>query len=139
MAYSQAFTQAVTIVVYIAVKMNFEDSSKYLATKYISDKLDIPVPTLNKVLKSLVISGIIESKEGAKGGLMLARDPKDITLLDVFKAVELERSLFKPLIKINLEHKEVGSYLKRINDSLVRSETAMKEELDRITIKSLIR
>ncbi len=138
MAYSQAFTQAVTIVVYIAVKMNYEKSSKFLATKYISDKLNVPVPTANKVIKSLVISGIISSKEGAKGGLMLARKPEDITLLDIFKAIEHERSLFKSVGDLKIENADVDAYKRRVNDSLRLSEDAMKSELKKITISQLL-
>jgi Rrf2 family protein len=138
MAYSQAFSQAVTIVVYIAVKMNYENSSQYFATKYISDKLNIPIPTANKVIKSLVISGIIVSKEGARGGLMLARNPEDITLLDIFLAMEHERPLFKPVNEPNVYGEEVEFYRNNINNSLIESENAMKEKLSKITIKKLI-
>ena len=138
MAYSQAFSQAVTIVVYISVKMNYENSSQYLATRYIAEKLNIAIPTANKVLKSLIISGIIISKEGAKGGLMLAKSPESITLLDIFLAIEHKRPLFKEVNLINMNSKEVEFYRNKINQSLVQSENAMKKELSKITIKQLI-
>jgi len=138
MAYSNAFSQAVTIVMYIAIKMNFDDSEKYFSTRYISDKLNIPVPTANNVIKVLVVSGVIISKEGIKGGLTLARKPEDITLLDIFYALEHERPIFKPVGRWNFDHEEVEFYRNKVNDALISSENAMKNRLGEITIKQLI-
>jgi Rrf2 family protein len=139
MAYSQAFTQAVTIVVYISIKMNYKNNTQYLATKYISDKLNIPVPTANKVIRSMILSGIIVSKEGARGGLMLAKKPENITLYDIFKSIEHDIPLFKPIQNLNITGIEIENYKKRINGSLLQAEIEMKEALGKITIKQLLK
>jgi len=138
MAYSLAFTHAISIVVYIAVKMNYEDSAQYLSTKSISEKMGVPVPTLNKVLKSLVLSRILVSKEGAKGGLMLTRLPSKITLLDIFTAIEHEQPLFKPVSGLNIHGKEVEHFVRNIDNSLSLAEKSMKQSLAEITIEQII-
>ncbi len=48
----------------------------------------IPKSFLSKILQKLVRSGIVKSYRGVKGGFQLAREPKDISLLDVVEATE---------------------------------------------------
>jgi Rrf2 family protein len=43
---------------------------------------------LVKIFGSLVKAGIVRTVRGKKGGFLLARKPKDITLLEVIEAVE---------------------------------------------------
>jgi Rrf2 family protein len=43
---------------------------------------------LTKILQPLIRSGLVRSKRGVSGGFALARDPGQITLLDVMWAVE---------------------------------------------------
>ena len=43
---------------------------------------------LSKVLQKLVRAGFLESKRGAKGGFQLAKPAEDITLLDIWVALE---------------------------------------------------
>lgn len=42
----------------------------------------------SKILRTLAKADILDSHRGASGGFSLARDPKDITLLDVVEACE---------------------------------------------------
>ena len=39
-----------------------------------------------KVVQRLVHAGLLETERGPKGGIRLARDPKSITMLDVYEA-----------------------------------------------------
>jgi len=48
----------------------------------------IPQPTVAKVLKQLVQSGLVVSSRGARGGYGLARDPARITVIEVIDAME---------------------------------------------------
>ncbi len=48
----------------------------------------IPKAFLSKILQSCVKAGLIRAKKGAAGGVSLARDAEDISLLDVIEACE---------------------------------------------------
>ncbi|WP_327670297.1 MULTISPECIES: Rrf2 family transcriptional regulator [unclassified Streptomyces] len=48
----------------------------------------LPEAYLAKHLKSLAAAGVLTATSGPRGGFRLARDPKDITVLDVVEAVE---------------------------------------------------
>ncbi len=54
----------------------------------ISENKKIPEPFLRKLFKPLVQQGIINSTRGVSGGVRLAREPKEITVLEVVEALE---------------------------------------------------
>ncbi|MDX3000966.1 Rrf2 family transcriptional regulator [Kribbella solani] len=58
-------------------------TAKRLAAFY-----DLPTAYLNKQLQALTRAGILTSVSGPKGGFQLARDPKNISLLDIVVAID---------------------------------------------------
>ena len=48
----------------------------------------IPERFLLKIMRSLIAAGIMKSFRGVDGGFALNREPKDISMLDVIRAVE---------------------------------------------------
>jgi Rrf2 family protein len=53
-----------------------------------SQEQRIPPSFLAKIISQLSIAGLLHTSRGARGGVMLARDPKDITLLEVVEAID---------------------------------------------------
>src|SRR5678809_659996 len=58
------------------------------SAKEISDRYRIPLPLLSKVLQTLVRNGLLVSEQGATGGYKLARDPHEITALEVIRSID---------------------------------------------------
>ena len=58
------------------------------ATSTIAKEQNIPPSFLAKIISQLSISGLLHTSRGARGGVTLARDPKDITLLEVVEAID---------------------------------------------------
>ncbi|HXF85939.1 MAG TPA: Rrf2 family transcriptional regulator [Anaerolineales bacterium] len=75
---------AVRAVLYLARMGNTERS----ATSVIAKDQKIPPSFLAKIISQLSVAGLLHTSRGARGGVMLARDPKDITLLDVVEAID---------------------------------------------------
>lgn len=48
----------------------------------------IPVEFLSKILRRLVLGGVLESRKGRGGGFMLSRPAKQISFRDVLEAVD---------------------------------------------------
>jgi Rrf2 family transcriptional regulator, iron-sulfur cluster assembly transcription factor len=62
----------------------------YSLAQDIARETGIRKPYLSKMLHSLGQTGLIQSKRGAKGGLLLSRPPEKISILDIQRAVEGE-------------------------------------------------
>ncbi len=54
----------------------------------ISAKYGIPLAFLLKIMKEMVKANVLRSKRGPRGGYILARPAKEITLLEIIEAVE---------------------------------------------------
>ena len=73
----------------IALKhMAFQAGVAVVNAKEIAGKYDLPPNLLAKVLQRLSQSGIIEAHQGSGGGYRMLRDPRDVTLTEVFESIE---------------------------------------------------
>jgi Rrf2 family protein len=57
-------------------------------TSEIAKAMKIPPSFLAKIISQLVIARLVQTSRGASGGVILARDPKDISVLDVVEAID---------------------------------------------------
>jgi FeS assembly SUF system regulator len=53
----------------------------------------LPLSTVSKLLKELLQSGLLVSHRGIKGGYILARDPRQISVIDMIAAIEGQMAL----------------------------------------------
>lgn len=136
MSYSLAFSQAIALVVYIAAKIE-HGIQDFVPTRELADNLNIASPTAVKILQHLSRAGLIETREGAKGGVRLVGSPDTITLLDVFQAIEHERPLFRVDQGMRIDGPEAQEVLQRVIAVFRASEQAMKEQLRQVTIAEL--
>jgi Rrf2 family protein len=58
------------------------------ATSQVAKEQHIPPSFLAKIISQLSIAGLLHTSRGARGGVTLARDPKDISLLEVIEAID---------------------------------------------------
>ncbi len=58
------------------------------ATSQIAETKKIPSSFLAKIISQLSIAGLIHTSRGAHGGVTLARQPGEISLLDVVEAID---------------------------------------------------
>lgn len=125
------------IIIYIYIKTELGEIN-YLSKKKISNALNIPAPTISKIIRSLIDGGILKSKEGKKGGFSLSMKLAELTFYDIFTAIERKKPLFKSNFDINLSGDKVEKVIKEINDCLYAAELAMKKELKDKKIKDLV-
>jgi Rrf2 family protein len=137
MSYSLAFSQAILTVLFVGDKVA-QGYYDFVPTKELSSALNIPRPTAVKILGNLASAGIIETREGAKGGVRLAIKPENITILDVFTAIETG----KPLFRHDFELRVSGEKPTRAQQSVLTifndAEAAMKTQLEQNTIANLL-
>jgi Rrf2 family protein len=75
---------AVHAVLYLA-QMKHGDRT---ATSTVAKEQHIPPSFLAKIISQLSAAGLLHTSRGAHGGVMLAREPKDITLLEVVESID---------------------------------------------------
>lgn len=137
MSYSLAFSQAIVSVVYIADKVQ-QGMFEFIPTKQLAEDLNLARPTAVKILQNLNRAGIIETREGAKGGVRLALPAQDVTVLDIFTAIEQERPLFQMRLNLRVTGEKPSQVQQAIIDVLTNAEAAMKESLRQTTIADLV-
>jgi Rrf2 family protein len=64
------------------------EPGKRAATSTIAKEQNIPPSFLAKIISQLSVAGLLHTSRGARGGVSLARDPHDITMLDVVEAID---------------------------------------------------
>jgi Rrf2 family protein len=75
---------AVRAVLYLAE----QDANGRAPTSRIAQQMRIPPSFLAKIVSQLSVAGVVQTSRGARGGVSLAREPKDITLLEVIEAID---------------------------------------------------
>lgn len=86
---SSRFSLAAHIVTLLAV----EQKEGLTTSKYLARSAGTNPVVVRRILGVLGNAGLVNTQPGPRGGVRLARPPEDLTLLDVFEAVE-EESLF---------------------------------------------
>lgn len=109
-------------------------SDTSMSIKEISEKEAIPEEYLGKIFQKLRQAGFVLSKRGLNGGYVLAHNPKEISLVDIFS--ELEGSFFNiPCFETEGCKKESSCQTKdlwkNINETVNRS-------LSRISLHDII-
>lgn len=98
--------------------------SRVVNTKEIAEEYNIPVELLAKVLQTLAKHGFIESLNGPKGGYLLARHARDITIAQVLSAIEGPLGIAECYHETDapscmcFEHCNIRTPLRKIQDSI---------------------
>ena len=106
-------------------------------SEFLAGSVNVNPVIIRKIMGQLKSAGLVEVAPGV-GGARLTRDPEDITLLDVFRAVEEESTLFalqrdpNPACPVGKNiHRVLGGHLDRARD-------AMLDSLGAVTLASLL-
>jgi Rrf2 family protein len=137
MSYSLAYSQAVLVLVYVADKIR-QGLFDFVPARAIAASLGVPQPTIAKILHGLVLAGLVEPREGARGGVRLAKPAAKISLEDVLAAMEQRRPLFLPLAGVRAKGERPTRAQQAIARALESAETAMRRSLAETTIASLL-
>ena len=64
------------------------EKGERVATYQVAKEQKIPPSFLAKIISQLSVVGLLNTSRGARGGITLARDPEQITLLEVVEAID---------------------------------------------------
>ncbi len=105
------------------------------STKEIADQQELSVKYLESLLATLRQAGLLRSVRGAAGGHLLAREPRQITLWEIFEALEGT----EPLVPCTAE----PDACPRVNACVTREvwsevQAACHQVLESITLQDLV-
>ena len=100
----------------------------------VAERTGLGVATVQKILKMLARSGLVEARRGAHGGYRLARDAEDISAANVIDALEGPVSLTE--CSVADHHCEIEA-LCTVGSAWQRINLAIRRALDDISLADL--
>lgn len=129
---SSRFVVGIHVLTLLAIKQDDRLSSDKLAWS-----LNTNAVVVRRLLGHLRDAGLVSSRRGPNGGFAIAHPPEDVTLRDVYEAVETE-SLFVYHPNDPNADCPVGDNIQAVlSDSLEPAETVLKNELRNTTIADI--
>lgn len=121
---------AIHILALIAIEPN-------LSSNQIADSVTTNPVVIRRISSDLKKAGLLTSRAGVTGS-SLTKNPKEITLLDIYKAINLERELFSIHEKPN-PNCLVGKNIQKILDVTFEGvQKSMENELEHNTLQEVI-
>jgi len=129
---STRFSVAVHILSLIAIRPH-ECTSEYIAGSVNTNPVII-----RRIMGMLKKAGLVEVRPGV-GGASLVKDPDDITLLDVYRAVHAteEHRLFRIHEDANIDCLVGRNIEAALQSELREAQSAMEERLSQTTLRQL--
>ena len=93
-------------------------------SRQIAAATQVPANYLAKVLQTLVDGGIITSRRGLGGGFVLARNPKQLTVLDVVNAVDPFPRIRTCPLRLSSHSVRLCALHQRLDDAMATVEKA---------------
>lgn len=108
------------------------------SSRVITYSIDTNPVVVRRVMSDLETAGLVESKRGPGGGFTLARDADEITLLDVYRAVDTG-PVFKPYREHTVDDCPVGGRVSDVLDAeLDAAVEALHAALDGTTVADVV-
>lgn len=107
----------------------------------LAERMAVSPTYLKKISRKLVVARLIQSVQGVRGGFMLARDMRHITLHDVVVAIEGEADFFQPqgVIKrvFAAQSRQVEIGMNMIEKVFAEAEKQWNERLKKMTFEDV--
>ena len=135
MQYSSRFTIAVHIL--LAVN-EFEGQFRTTST-FLGDSVNVNPVIIRKILGQLKNAGLVTVEAGV-GGASLAKDPKKITLFDIFCAVEDKKEDLFHFHENPDPECPIGANIHAVMDGRLRKfKRNLQKDLDGVTLQDLVK
>lgn len=104
-----------------------------LQIRQIANQQNIPDRYLEQLLATLKRQGLVKSQRGAKGGYILAREPWEISLLEIVRGIEG----YDPISEKSSKSGNESASLSVIHEAWETAQKAASNVLDACTLKDL--
>ena len=120
-----------------AVQFGDVTPGRVVNTKEIAEEYHIPVELLAKVLQTFAKSALIESHNGPKGGYLLGKNPREITIAQILESLE------GPLGIMDCSHEKDGDACMQrencnIRTPLLKVQDSIAQLLNNMTLQDMM-
>ena len=132
--------QCVEQGIYVVLILSLNKEHRPLRSMQLSTILSVSDSYLKKILRKLVLADIISSSAGKDGGFQLARSIEEISIYDIYSALEgqeCELKLSNIGSRIFVHGKEFAGGEKKVVSVFGRANAAFCDELRKLTISEL--
>ncbi len=133
MATSSRFTTAIHILTLLAYQ-----GDQAVTSDYIAGSVNTNPVVIRRLLRALADAGLVASVPGASGGSRLARRPEDITLFDIYSAVEDEQLFGEHAQQPNSKCPVGGRIADLLAPRFDEATRALMQSLGQTTVASLL-
>ncbi|MDO4173687.1 MAG: Rrf2 family transcriptional regulator [Eubacteriales bacterium] len=131
------FSSRLPIATHILLAIVTFSGKEKTTSTFLAGSVNVNPVIIRNTLGQLKAAGLVTVKAG-EGGASLTKEPKDITLLDIFEAVEKEEALFHVHENPNPAC-PVGKRVHAVLDhELGLIQRAMQEQMNAITLQDLL-
>jgi Rrf2 family protein len=115
-----------------------QNPDSFLTSNEIAESTMTHPVAVRRIVAGLSEAGVVETQKGPGGGARLARLPRQITLADIYKAVETSEPLHLPHTQPN-KNCPIGHAMQSILEKIfARAESALMHELARTTLSEVL-
>ncbi|WP_334329354.1 Rrf2 family transcriptional regulator [Companilactobacillus sp. HBUAS59699] len=133
MKYSYKLSDAIHILAYVDI---MPDGSE-ISSNDIALSIEANASVVRKLMANLKKAGLLESQVGAAKP-KLARPASEITLLDVFKAVEINHELLHVDPRTNMDCPVGANIQQTLNSAYEQIQKAAEAEMASLTVQDII-
>ena len=119
--FSQTVEYALRAVVYLAA-----EAPAARTTAQMAETTKVPKDYLAKIVQGLARAGLVRTQRGVGGGVVLAKDPAAVTILDVVNAVEPIRRITACPLGLKAHGVRLCPLHKRMDNALAAVEEAFR-------------
>lgn len=135
-------TSKFTIAVHTLLVIDMFGKENKVTSDFIAASVRVNPVIIRRTLLSLKAAGMVEVKAGS-GGASLIKAPKDITLLDVYRAVDAVENTDGGIFRFHENPNpvcQVGRNIHTVLDGhLSSAQRALEDELQKVTLADLIK
>ncbi|MCD8341709.1 MAG: Rrf2 family transcriptional regulator [Clostridiales bacterium] len=135
MRVSKKFPTAVHALLYVAVL----SPKRRVTSTLVAESTGSNAVTIRNIFLDLSRNGLLTASAGKNGGVHLAKEPKDITLWDVYQAVETNdvEEMFK-LHETDSDCPVGKNIYQLLYPHMLAAVTAMKGSMEQVTLGTLL-
>lgn len=135
MRVSKRFPLAVHSLLFVAVL----SPKKRVTSALVSESTGTNAVTVRNIFLDLAHSGLLIASAGKNGGVHLAREPKDITLWDIYQAVEpIDVDEIFAIHEGNCDCPVGQNFFQILYPHMKSAVEAMKQDMEKVTLETLI-